>query len=144
MDPISPDIINATTGLLGEAEMFLRSLLVPWRLYQVAGIIGILCLSLLLRRVLSARFMDWVRGKKSLFHDATSADCCIGPAADKDRVLDPRLGKRRHNAADHLSAAPTYHRHRRPYRIGLADHQSGRTGDPQPQPVTTGAPGRGC
>lgn len=66
MDPITPEIANATSGLLEQAEIFLRSLLIPWRLYQVGGILVLLVLALLLRRFVSARFMDWVRAKEGL------------------------------------------------------------------------------
>jgi small-conductance mechanosensitive channel len=63
---IAPEIADATTGLLAQVEVFLRSLLIPWRLYQVGGIIALLVVALLLRRIVSRRFTEWVRGKEGL------------------------------------------------------------------------------
>ena len=64
MDPLIPEIANATSGLLDQAGIFLRSLMIPWRLYQVAGIVALLFLTLLLRRVVSTRFTDFVRARE--------------------------------------------------------------------------------
>jgi small-conductance mechanosensitive channel len=64
--PISPAILDATQGLLAQAETFARSLLVPWRLYQVAGIIALLALAKLLRGFLSRRLTGWARAREGL------------------------------------------------------------------------------
>jgi len=64
--PISPAILDATQGLLAQAETFARSLLVPWRLYQVAGIIAFLALAKLLRGFLSRRLTGWARAREGL------------------------------------------------------------------------------
>jgi small-conductance mechanosensitive channel len=66
INPINPEIINATQGLLAQAETFARSLLVPARLYQVAGILGLLVLAWLLRGVVSKRLMGWVRAQEGM------------------------------------------------------------------------------
>jgi small-conductance mechanosensitive channel len=66
MDQITPEIAEATSGLLGQAEIFLRSLLIPWRLYQVGGIVALVLVAFLLRPFVSARFMDHVRAKEGL------------------------------------------------------------------------------
>jgi len=64
--PISPAILDATQGLLAQAETFARSLLVPWRLYQVAGIIAFFALAKLLRGFLSRRLTGWARAREGL------------------------------------------------------------------------------
>jgi small-conductance mechanosensitive channel len=66
INPINPEIINATQGLLAQAETFARSLLVPARLYQVAGILGLLVLAWLLRGAVSKRLMGWVRAQEGM------------------------------------------------------------------------------
>ncbi|MGO4907361.1 mechanosensitive ion channel family protein [Pseudorhodobacter sp. W20_MBD10_FR17] len=69
MDPINtinPEIINATQGLLSQAEAFVRSLLMGWRLYQVAGILALLLLAWLMRGIVSKWFMGWVRNQEGL------------------------------------------------------------------------------
>jgi small-conductance mechanosensitive channel len=64
--PISPAFLDATQGLLAQAETFARSLLVPWRLYQVAGIIAFFALAKLLRGFLSRRLTGWARAREGL------------------------------------------------------------------------------
>jgi small-conductance mechanosensitive channel len=66
LEPINTEILDATTGLLGQVQALLQSLLIPWRLYQVAAIVGILVAALILRWFVSARFMAWVRAKEGL------------------------------------------------------------------------------
>lgn len=69
MDPINqinPEIMNATQGLWAQAEGFVRSLLIPWRLYQVGGIIVIFILSKLFRGAISRRLTDWARSLEGL------------------------------------------------------------------------------
>jgi small-conductance mechanosensitive channel len=69
MDPINqinPEIISATQGLLSQAEALVRSLLMGWRLYQVAGILALLVLAWLIRGVVSNWFMGWVRNQEGL------------------------------------------------------------------------------
>jgi small-conductance mechanosensitive channel len=69
MDPLNtltPEIVEATQGLLAQAETFMRSLLVPWRFYQVAGIIAFFVLAKLLRGIVSRRLTGWARGKQGL------------------------------------------------------------------------------
>jgi small-conductance mechanosensitive channel len=66
LNPINPEIINATQGLFAQAEAFVLSLLVPWRLYQVAGILALLVLAWLMRAIVSKRFMGWVRAQEGL------------------------------------------------------------------------------
>ena len=61
LNPISPEILDATQGLLAQAEALIRSLLIPSRLYQVAGIVAIFVLAKLLRGFVSNRLMGWAR-----------------------------------------------------------------------------------
>jgi len=61
LNPISPEIMDATQGLLAQAEALIRSLLIPSRLYQVAGIVSIFVLAKLLRGFVSRRLMGWAR-----------------------------------------------------------------------------------
>ncbi|WP_323005699.1 mechanosensitive ion channel family protein [Pseudorhodobacter sp.] len=66
IDQINPEILNATQGLLAQAETFIRSLLVPWRLYQLAGILALLGATWLLRGVVSRRLTAWARAQEGL------------------------------------------------------------------------------
>ncbi|WP_415234411.1 mechanosensitive ion channel family protein [Pseudorhodobacter sp.] len=66
IDQINPEILNATQGLLAQAETFIRSLLVPWRLYQLAGILALLGAAWLLRGVVSRRLTAWARAQEGL------------------------------------------------------------------------------
>lgn len=69
MDPINsitPEIISATESLYAQAEAFIRSLLVPWRFYQVAGIIAILVLAKMLRGFVSRRLTGWARAHEGM------------------------------------------------------------------------------
>ena len=61
LNPISPEILDATQGLLAQAQTLVRSLLIPSRSYQVAGIVAIFVLAKLLRGFASNRLMGWAR-----------------------------------------------------------------------------------
>jgi len=52
---------DQVTGLLGLAESFGRSMLLPWRLYQVAIIIGLFALAWLLKLWIGPRMKRWMR-----------------------------------------------------------------------------------
>lgn len=69
MDPlnqINPEILNATQGLWAQAEAFILSLLIPWRLYQVAGIVVLLVVARVMRGFTSRRLTAWARGQDGL------------------------------------------------------------------------------
>ncbi|RUS60178.1 mechanosensitive ion channel family protein [Pseudorhodobacter sp. E13] len=69
MDPINqinPEILDATQGLLSQAEAFIMSLIVPWRLYQLGGIITILVLAWVMRGFVSRRLMAWARAQEGM------------------------------------------------------------------------------
>jgi len=61
LNPNSPEILDATQGLLAQAQTLVRSLLIPSRSYQVAGIVAIFVLAKLLRGFASNRLMGWAR-----------------------------------------------------------------------------------
>lgn len=66
LDQISPEIMDATQGLLSQAEGFIRSLLIPSRLYQVAGMVVIFLAALVLRGFISRRLMGWARARDGM------------------------------------------------------------------------------
>ncbi len=69
MDPINqinPEILSATQGLLAQAEAFIRSLFIPWRLYQLGGIVAIFILAWLLRGFFSRRMTGWARTQEGM------------------------------------------------------------------------------
>lgn len=66
LNPINPEIVNATQGLLAQGEALLRSLLIPSRLYQVAAIVALFVLAKLLRGFVSRRLMGWARAQEGL------------------------------------------------------------------------------
>lgn len=66
INPINPEILDATQGLFAQAEAFLRSLLVPWRFYQVAGIAALLVVAKLLGSLISRRLTGWARAQEGM------------------------------------------------------------------------------
>lgn len=66
LNPINPEIVNATQGLLAQGESLVRSLLIPSRLYQVAAIIALFVLAKLLRGFVSRRMMGWARAQAGM------------------------------------------------------------------------------
>lgn len=66
MNPISPEILDATQGLLAQAEVFIRSLLIPSRLYQVGGIAVMFVVAKLLQALVSKQLIGWVREQEGM------------------------------------------------------------------------------
>ena len=66
MDQIAPTIADAANGLAGSAVEFARSMMVTWRLTQLAAIVAILAVAWILKRVVSPIFTDWLRAKEGL------------------------------------------------------------------------------
>ena len=66
MDQITPEITSAATGLLADVAALGRMMLEPFRLYQIAALIALFATSWILKRLLSPRFTDWIRGKEGL------------------------------------------------------------------------------
>lgn len=64
MQQLSPDLVTATQGLWMRIALFLETLLIPMRLYQLVAIVGILLLSWLVGRPLSRLLTDWLRARQ--------------------------------------------------------------------------------
>lgn len=63
MEPLDPNILDTASALVGQIEIFLRSLLMRWRLYQLAILLGLFALAHGVRLWLGARLLAWVRAR---------------------------------------------------------------------------------
>lgn len=63
MDQLNPEVIDAAQGLWYRITLFLQMLMIPSRLYQVPAIAGLVVLSWLLARPLSAWLTRWLRSR---------------------------------------------------------------------------------
>ena len=61
MDLIDQGIVEAGAGLLAQIEIFLRSMLLRWRLYQVGILIGLFVLAHVVALWMRGRLEGWVR-----------------------------------------------------------------------------------
>ncbi len=66
LDQITPELTSAAAGFWADIQAFAQSMMVPWRLYQLAAIAGIYAFAWILKRVISPRFTDWLRAKEGL------------------------------------------------------------------------------
>jgi small-conductance mechanosensitive channel len=66
MDLIDQGILEAGAGLLSQIEVFLRSLLLRWRLYQVGILVALFGLAHLLALWMRGRLEGWVRHRTGL------------------------------------------------------------------------------
>lgn len=65
MEPVGPDIMDAAQGLWSRIVLFVRIMVLPARLYQLAAIVGLALTSWLLGRI-AARFWDrWLRSRET-------------------------------------------------------------------------------
>jgi small-conductance mechanosensitive channel len=64
MDAPLADIINASSGLLGQVETFLYSLFRPWNAYQLIIMLGLFILAHIIRMVVAPRLHDWMRTRE--------------------------------------------------------------------------------
>ena len=65
MEPVGPDIMDAAQGLWSRIVLFVRIMVLPTRLYQLAAIAGLALTSWLLGRI-AARFWDhWLRTRET-------------------------------------------------------------------------------
>jgi len=64
MDTFNPEIVNAAQGLWSQIWVFLRLMVLPWRLWQVVAIFGLLLVAHLLRNWLTPRLTDWLRRRE--------------------------------------------------------------------------------
>ena len=63
MEHVSPDIVDAAQGLWSHIRVFFRIMLLPWRLWQVLVILGLLVVAHLARRWTSPRLNRWLRAR---------------------------------------------------------------------------------
>lgn len=63
MDQFSPDVVNAAQGAWAQIRLFFETMLVPWRLYQLAAVGALFVVAHVLARVVSPVFRDWLRGR---------------------------------------------------------------------------------
>lgn len=63
MDQIFPDLFGAAEALWQQVEIFTRSMLAPWRLYQLVAIFGLFILAHFAARPLSHAVTHWLRGR---------------------------------------------------------------------------------
>lgn len=61
MEQVSPDIVSATQTLWTQIRLFFEHMLLPWRLYQLAIIAGLILVSWPVARWLSGRLRHWLR-----------------------------------------------------------------------------------
>jgi small-conductance mechanosensitive channel len=61
MDAIDPGVMETGSQLLAEIELFLRLMLLPWRIYQVGILFALFIVAHLLAIVLRGRLVRWVR-----------------------------------------------------------------------------------
>lgn len=61
MEYLSPDMVAAAEGFWSQIRVFFRIMLLPWRLWQVLVIVGLLVVAHLLRNWLSPRLTAWLR-----------------------------------------------------------------------------------
>ncbi|MBC9246778.1 mechanosensitive ion channel [Paracoccus sp. 11-3] len=65
MEQLDPQVIDAAQGLWYRIRLFIDTLLIPSRIYQLPAIVGLLLLSWLLARVMSPRLTSWLRGREN-------------------------------------------------------------------------------
>ncbi|APX90012.1 mechanosensitive ion channel protein [Brevirhabdus pacifica] len=70
MNPEIPGLPDAVSdkaiGLWSQVEALLNDLLLPWRLYQLGIVVGIVLVAYLLRMVVAPRMHDWMRSLEGL------------------------------------------------------------------------------
>ncbi|WP_185968580.1 mechanosensitive ion channel domain-containing protein [Paracoccus sp. M683] len=64
MDQLTPDIVNAAEGLWSHVRLFAQSMLAPWRLYQLLGIVALAVLAWLAAWLTAPRLSDWLRSRE--------------------------------------------------------------------------------
>ena len=64
MDQITPDIVDAAQGLWSQIWVFLQILILPWRLWQLLVIVGLMAIAHVLRNWLTPRVTTWLRHRQ--------------------------------------------------------------------------------
>lgn len=65
MEQLDPQVIDAAQGLWYRIRLFIDTLLIPSRIYQLPAIVGLLLLSWLLARIMSPRLTNWLRSREN-------------------------------------------------------------------------------
>ena len=65
MEQLDPQVIDAAQGLWYRIRLFIDTLLIPSRIYQLPAIVGLLLLSWLLARFMSPRLTNWLRSREN-------------------------------------------------------------------------------
>lgn len=66
MTQIDPDLMQSAEALLAQVRLFLTTLILPWRLYQIGMILTMVALSWGLAHLASARLKDWLRAQEGM------------------------------------------------------------------------------
>ncbi|MFV0301977.1 MAG: mechanosensitive ion channel family protein [Paracoccus sp. (in: a-proteobacteria)] len=64
MDQLTPDVVDAAEGLWAHLRLFAQTMLLPWRLYQIGGILAMAALAWLAARIASPRYTAWLRTRE--------------------------------------------------------------------------------
>lgn len=65
MDQLNPEVIDAAQGLWYRISLFIETLLIPSRVYQLPAIVGIAAVAWLLARLVSPRLTGWLRTREN-------------------------------------------------------------------------------
>lgn len=63
MENVNPEMVDAAQGLWSQLRAFLGTMLIPWRLWQLVGIVAIGIAAQLLRNLLAPRLNRWLRSQ---------------------------------------------------------------------------------
>ncbi|AUH33776.1 mechanosensitive ion channel family protein [Paracoccus tegillarcae] len=64
MDQLTPEVVDAAEGLWSHLQAFFQNLLVPWRLYQLVGIVALILLAWLAARLASPLLTRFLRSRQ--------------------------------------------------------------------------------
>lgn len=65
MEQLNPEVIDAAQGLWYRISLFIETLLIPSRMYQLPAIAGLAVLAWLLARLVSPRLTGWLRTREN-------------------------------------------------------------------------------
>lgn len=65
MEQLNPEVLSAAQGLMDRIWLFLETLLVPSRMYQLPAIAGLMLLSWLIARLCSPALTHWLRSREN-------------------------------------------------------------------------------
>ena len=64
MEQVTPEVVDAAQGLWAQLRVFFQTMLLPWRLYQIAAILALVLLAWLAARIASPRLTGWLRRRE--------------------------------------------------------------------------------